>query len=571
VSLVDRTYPDVVRDLLTTLTGGVVAETQTVVYAPDALPNVKLLQGPVKRVSFISGKIAARSPDAEPIPYVFGLTDYELVSSNGAGDKLDTIHFLPFGKRPVSGTTVTINYYPRTAAPSVITDVNVGSVARTLLEAVATEIASLYGQLNIAYDSGFVETAKGAALDRVVALLGYKRFRAGRAVGTVTFRRRPGSPGDVTIPAGTPVTDTQDKIRYETTEAHVMLDSESVALVRVQGSTAATPTVEEKKLTVIARAVAGLSEVTNEKPTARASEDESDDDLRLRIQGALALADKGTVEAMRHGLLQMAQVRDVKVVEMPNGVPGEIALTLSLEDGKTILPAEVAQRIEQLRPAGIRIAQPLQLTTPVTLTATIAFLYAGSSLQPAEMDKIESAARDALVAAIKNKGIGELIRIKPLAASILGDARIIDVDITLSDSGAGTPNADFKILDGKSAELKADDVHFSHTFAEAAAGTASLDVSASMKIGNGDAVQAKSEIRPKLEAFFAGLHAGDVVDAQKLLDAVRGSGDPYGIDPLTFVVTIGSGATAVPVAMAAATFPVAADQTFRVVNVEVTS
>ena len=570
MSLVDRAYPDIVRDLLTTLTGGVVAETQTVVYAPDALPKVKLLQGPVKRVSFIAGKIAGRTPDAEPIPYVFGLTDYELVSSNG-GDKLDMIRFLPFGKRPVSGTTVIINYYPRTAAPSTITDVNVGSVARTLLEAVATEVASLYGQLNIAYDSGFVETAKGSALDRVVALLGYKRFRAGRAVGTVTFRRRAGSPGDVTIPAGTPVTDTQDKIRYETTEAHVMLDSESVALVRVQGATAVTPTVEEGKLTVIARAVAGLSEVTNEKPTARATEDESDEDLRLRIGGALALADKGTVEALRHGLLQMSQVRDVKVVEMPNGVPGEIALTLSLEDGKTALPPEVAQRIEQLRPAGIRIAQPLQLTTPVSLTATVAFLLAGSSLQPAEMAKIESAARDALVAAIKNKGIGELIRIKPLAAAILGDGRIIDADITLSSGGAGTPNADFKIPDGKAAELKAEDMHFTHTFAEAAIGAAAVDVNASLKIASGNMAQAKSEIKTKLEAFFAGLRGGDVVDAQKLLDAARGTGDPYGIDPLTFVVTIGSGQTAVPVAISAATFPVAADQTFRVVNVEVTA
>lgn len=570
MSLVDRTYPDIVRDLLTTLTGGVVAETQTVIYAPDVLPQIALQQRPVKRVSFVRGTIAGRTPDDDPVPHVFSLTDYEVVSSSGASDSLDTIRFLPFGKRPVSGTDVVINYYPRSAAASPITDVNVGSVARTLLEAVATELASLYGQLNIAYDSGFVETATGSALDRVVALLGYKRFRAGRAVGTVTFRRRPGSPGDVTIPAGTPVTDTQDKIRYETTEAHVMLDSESTAQVRVQGASEATPVVEEGKLTVIARAVAGLSEVTNERPTSRASEDESDEDLRLRIRGALALADKGTLEAIRHGLLQMAQVRDVKVVDMPNGVPGEIALTISLEDGKTEIPAEVFQRIEQLRPAGIRLLTP-QLSLPVALSANVAFVFAGSSLQPAEIEKIQGAAREALVAAIKNKGIGELIRIKPLAAAILGDGRIVDVDLTISDGSAGTPNTDFKLPDGKAGELKPESIAFTHTFAEAAAGATVLDVNASMKIATGDATQAKNEIRPKLEAYFAGVRGGDVIDAQKLLDALRGSGDPYGIDPLTFVVTIGSGATAVPVALSAASFPVAADQAFRVVSVEVTA
>jgi hypothetical protein len=569
VSLVDRTYPDVVRDLLTTLTAGVVAETHQVVYAEDELPKIVLEQRPVKRVSFISGRIK-RTPEAEPIKYVFGLTDYELVSSTGSADALDTIRFLPFGKRPASGTTVTINYYPRTATPSVITDVNVGSVARTLLEAVATEIASVYGQLNIAYDSGFVETATGSALDRVVALLGYKRFRAGRAVGTVTFRRRPGSPGDVSIPAGTPVTDAQDKIRYETTEAHVMLDSESVAQVRVQGANEATPTVEENKLTVIARAVAGLSEVTNERPTSRASEDESDEDLRLRIRGALALADKGTLESIRHGLLQMSQVRDVKVVDMPNGMPGEIALTLSLEGGATVLPPEVIQRIEQLRPAGIRVIAP-QITVPIKLKATVAVVLAGSTLQTTEIAKIKAAATDALVNAVKNKGIGELIRIKPLAAAILGDARIVDVDITLSERDEGTPNADFKLPDGKVAELNPDFIAFTYTFAEASVVSTTLDVNASMKIASGDLDAAKSEIKPKLEAFFAAAKAGDVIDAQKLLDAVRGTSDAYGIDPLTFVVTIGSGSTQVPVAMSAASFTVAADQKFRVINVEVTA
>jgi uncharacterized phage protein gp47/JayE len=569
VSLVDRTYPDIVRDLLTTLTGGVVAEEQPVSYAPDALPQIALQHRPVKRVSFVKGLVAGRTDAAEPVPYVFGLTDYEVVSSSGASDSLDTIRFLPFGKRPVNGTAVLINYYPRSAALSVITDVNVGSVARTLLEAVATEIASVYGQLNIAYDSGFVETATGSALDRVVALLGYKRFRAGRAVGTVTFRRRPLSPGDVTIPAGTPVTDTQDKIRYETTEAHVMLDAESVAQVRVRGATEATPTVEEQKLTIIARAVAGLSEVTNERPTSRASEDESDEDLRLRIRGALALADKGTLEAIRHGLLQMAQVRDVKVDDMPNGVPGEISLTLSLEDGKMQVPPEVLLRIEQLRPAGIRVLTP-QVSLPAKLSVTVAFVFAGSSLQPAEIGKIEAAARATLVSAIKNKGIGELIRIKPLAAAILGDARIVDVDITISDGPAGTPNTDFRLPEGKAGELKPDDVDFLHTFAEASEGATVLDVNASMRIASGDVAQAKSQIRPKLEAYFAGVRGGEVIDGQKLLDALRGTNDPYGIDPLTFVVTIGSGATAVPVALSGASFPVAADQAFRVVNVEVT-
>jgi hypothetical protein len=562
VSLTDRIYPDIVRDMLTSLTGGIVAEQHDIIYekaplgAPAPLPHVTLRRRPVARVSFVSGFIAPRKDDQPPVPFVFSLSDYELVPADG------TIRFLPFGKRPADGTTLTVNYYPRAAEPTVITDVNVGSVARTLLEAVAKELASVYAQLNIAYDSGFVDTAGGGSLDRVVGLLGFERFRAGRAVGTVTFRRRPGSPGAITVPQGTAVTDALDKIRYETSETHVMGEGESVAEVRVRGASEATPVVDANKLTVIARAVAGLSEVTNERPTARATEDEPDDDLRLRVRGALAGADKGTVESLRHGLLQMNQVRDVRITEMPNGVPGEIALSISLLDGKTELPKEVTDRIEQLRPAGVRVLKP-ELATPLKLTANVRFLLNNAQ----DVQKIEAAAKEKLVAAVKAKGIGEKIRIKPIAAALLGDRRILDV---LQLAVGGEPDKDFDPPADRSVELA--DVSFGpHEFAEASAATNVLDVAATMKVtleGGTTAAQAKATLTARLEAFFNAARAGDVVDAQKLLAAMREEAQ-YGIDPLTMIVTIGSGAEAVPVGIGGASFQVAAGQTFRVVLVEV--
>ncbi|HKO58450.1 MAG TPA: baseplate J/gp47 family protein, partial [Thermoanaerobaculia bacterium] len=530
MSLVDRIYPDIVRDMLTSLTGGIVAETHDVVYekappgAPVPLPQVALRRRPVSRVSFVSGFIAGRKDDDPPVPYVFSLSDYELAPAGG------TIRFLPFGKRPADRTALTINYYPRAAEPTVITDVNVGSVARTLLEAVAKELASVYAQLNIAYDSAFVDTAGGGSLDRVVGLLGFERFRAGRAVGTVTFRRRPGLLGAITIAQGTPVTDALDKIRYETSETYVMGEGESVAEVRVRGASEGTPVVEANKLTVIARAVAGLSEVTNERPTARATEDESDDDLRLRVRGALAGADKGTVESLRHGLLQMNQVRDVRITEMPNGVPGEIALSISLIDGNTELPPEVTARIEQLRPAGVRVLPP-DVAKPLKLTANLRLLLA----TPQDVQKIEDAAKEKLVSAIRNKGIGEKIRIKPLAAALLGDARILDV---LQLTVGGDPDKDFAPPPGVAVELA--DVSFGpHEFAEqAAAGTSVMDVSAAMKVTLADGVtaaQAKATLTAKLEAFFTAARAGDTIDADKLLTALREE-TQYGIDPLTMVV-----------------------------------
>src|SRR5262249_12733607 len=147
-----------------------------------------------------------------PVGYTFTLNDYELAPNGQDPKDLSRLRFLPFGKKPAPNTDVTVNYYPRTTDPVVINDLNVGSVVRTLMEAVSKELATLYQQLNIAHDSAFLETAPASSLDRVVALLGYQRFRAGRPVGSVTFRRRAGLIGDITIPAGTPVTDAADKI-----------------------------------------------------------------------------------------------------------------------------------------------------------------------------------------------------------------------------------------------------------------------------------------------------------------------------------------------------------------------
>ena len=61
---------------------------------------------------------------------------------------------------------------------------------------VALEVARLYAQLEVVYQSGFVDTATGSSLDNVVALLGIERVQGGRAAGEMEFTRAPGSRGD---------------------------------------------------------------------------------------------------------------------------------------------------------------------------------------------------------------------------------------------------------------------------------------------------------------------------------------------------------------------------------------
>lgn len=76
-----------------------------------------------------------------------------------------------------------------------LTDINVGSVLRNLLEAVSREIEFLYEEMATVYQSGFIDTAAGSSLDLVVSILGIKRKDPTHANGYVTFLRE-SEPGE---------------------------------------------------------------------------------------------------------------------------------------------------------------------------------------------------------------------------------------------------------------------------------------------------------------------------------------------------------------------------------------
>lgn len=111
------------------------------------------------------------------------------VFSKGSDFRLseDMLEWLDSGDKPDDKTPFFVNY--RLDAPSEITDINPGSVIRTIVESVALEMDYLYAQMNQIYDSGFIDTATGKSLDLVVSLLGITRKPAGFATGVVTFGR----------------------------------------------------------------------------------------------------------------------------------------------------------------------------------------------------------------------------------------------------------------------------------------------------------------------------------------------------------------------------------------------
>jgi uncharacterized phage protein gp47/JayE len=582
-TFVDRAYEDVVRDVLTNLTQGVAGEAHHVddydtTARPVVVPDIALERRPVRRVSRVAGVLAPATPDDDPVPYEFSLNDYELVAATDDPTDMSTIRFLPFGKKPAPDSDVVVSYYPRNVDPAPVNDVNVGSVVRTLVEAVSKELAIVYKQLNQAYDSAYVGTAAGSSLDRVVALLGLERYKAGRPVGTVRFGRRAGSTGTIAIPPGTPVTDGADKVRYETSEAHTMLAGESTAEVRVRGATGDTPVVEAGTLTVVQRAIAGIDTVTNPSATTTAAQDESDDELRGRARTALTASNKGTLGALQNGLLQLPDVRAVAITEFPNGVPGELALSISLTDpSQPAIPAAVLARVEELRPAGVRVVP--DTAAKVALAVQVSLVLAGSHLASTEIEQLHGQVRKKLVDLVAKTGVGARVRTGPLVSAILGDERIVDATLRLGAKG-GTPGAagaDFVPDPDQTVELAGDDVSFEPDAFDqplpAGGGQIPVDVQAVVPVtpaGGADLVAVQTQLQGRLTSYFGALAPGATVDAPTLLSALRDDSN-YAIDPLGLMVTLAADRQFVQIAQGGPAFTVKPGHAFTVSSVVATA
>jgi len=176
-----KSYKDITEDIVMQLTKGILKEKH------DFKENrfkYMLSNTPVKDIVKIEGALNG-------IHNVFKKdTDYRL-SGN-------MVEWIPAGDMPDIGTEFHVNY--TFSEPSGITDVNPGSVTRTIVEAVSREIDFLYAQMNYVYLSGFIDTSTGNALDLVVSLLGITRKPAEPASGHVTFGRN--TPPSETVKSG---------------------------------------------------------------------------------------------------------------------------------------------------------------------------------------------------------------------------------------------------------------------------------------------------------------------------------------------------------------------------------
>jgi hypothetical protein len=421
-----RQYPEVLDRLLTTLVGGVAAE-------PHAFPPQNVAAPPYRHL--------LERPPAVDVAAVYGARngeshlfrkgiDYRLSDDGSA------VEWPAEGAEyPDPGSLIEISYTVRTpGAP--VTDLHVGSVARTLAESVAVEIAGLYAQLQAVYDAAFVDTATGSSLDNVVSLLGIERIRGGRPAGEIEFTRAPGSPGTITIPAGTRVVTVDGSVEYETTDTVTLAQGQGTIRVPARDLEANEP-LPASSLTVLPVPIVGVTGVTNPAPTALTTQDEVDSELRTRAKSFLHGSERATLGALKEAVARQQITADVTEILDPEGRRvGRVEITPHVE----AMPPELQQRllkaIEDARPAGVHVTlkgavAPKKIDLELRLTTT-------TGLLEQDLRAAQRAARDAMgdyFARLPAREVGSVNRLVGLVLAVRGveDVRVVSATVDGGD------------------------------------------------------------------------------------------------------------------------------------------
>ncbi len=346
MSFVPEPYEQFADDLLTALTGGTVREEHQFTGPDDSY--------------------SLTSPGAIPFTLKVTGTRNDSYTAFEQGieftydDSVEAVRWNANAKLPDDMTYFYVNYYVQDA-PARLTDRNPGSVTTTLAEAFAREFAVLHKQMEGIYRSAFIDLASGSSLDHIAALLGIARKDARFASGEVLFKRGTPAPGDIVIPAGTVVSTSQGQ-NFETTDKRTLRRGQLSVIAPISAQVDGTPgKVDAATIVNINRPIFGIDAVQNDAATFFASSQETDTELKQRVQGAIERAGKSTVDAIRYALIEdIPEITEDNIQVSENAqTPGLVEVKLGIQTSTPDLVSRVEDSIFNARPAGVRVTHNL--------------------------------------------------------------------------------------------------------------------------------------------------------------------------------------------------------------------
>lgn len=175
-----------------------------------------------------------------------------------------------------------------------VTDINKGSVVRTMLEAGAVEIEELYLQMSIGLSEAIPVS--------VYNTFGFDRLEAAAASGSLRFTAPAPAASPIPIPIGSIVRVPGGSVVYATTlDAVIGTGNTFVDVVAAADTPGSIGNTAANTITEFVASIPGVSTVTNQQPLVNGTDAETDADRLARFRDYIKSLTRGTIHACLYG------------------------------------------------------------------------------------------------------------------------------------------------------------------------------------------------------------------------------------------------------------------------------
>jgi len=332
------------------------------------------------------------------------------------------------------------------SATTKITDLNPGSIIRTLIEGISDIQEKFYVALKWSFDQSFVLGATEENLDKKAAEWGLTRKKATKAVTVCVLEKASPVSIDTPIGAGILVTTTpiggSEPVYFVTTEATIIPAGSQYSNPVVTECTVAGLIGNVMTGEINLSASTGIDGVSNTSHASGGTDTESDDDFRARILELLRTPVRGGTKAdYEYWALSVSGVTDAKCYPLNRG-PGTVDVLINTTSGvpPAILLQAVADYIETVRPIGADVdvvaPNPITVDVTVTLQAKTGYLV---------VDLVEPV-RDAIDNYISSVAIGDVVRLTGIGNAVIDVSGVLDyviispaANVTLGNTDVAVP------------------------------------------------------------------------------------------------------------------------------------
>ncbi len=322
-----------------------------------------------------------------------------------------------------------------------VTDFTPGSVAYTLLAAIATGLDQIGLQYFDAQQQASILTATDTNLDDLVALWGVTRKPAVAASGAFTFVKNVAAVSPITIPAGTLITTLPaadgTTIQYVTSAAATLATGATSIQVTATCSnpgpgSAGNLTANTQLL--IGSAVPGIDGVQLTQDITNGVNAENDGSLRARcLQIIQNPQGGGTLADYQQWALSVTGVTTATVLPLNRG-PGTVDIVITASNGipSSSLLSSVQTEINNNKPVNVdaQAIAPTAVTINVGVATTLASGYTLST--------VTAAVQTAVTNYINSVPIGGTVYSSGVVAAVLKVQGILDCQVTLTVPPGGS-------------------------------------------------------------------------------------------------------------------------------------